>query len=101
MEWDCSGPEVEVNIVLLEDEALFSELCDDLRKPANINGPTVGSLTDFHELNSVRLSVLPKNERDLLITSFADSLSFRRVTNTRNGNRKHYARLERLRAAMV
>jgi hypothetical protein len=81
MEQYCSGPEVDVNLVLLDGEILFAEICDDLPKSADINGPTVGSLTNFHELNSVYPSALPKQELDLLITSFADTLSSLGIEN--------------------
>ncbi|CAG7917981.1 unnamed protein product [Penicillium olsonii] len=74
MEQYCSGPEVDVNLVLLDGKILFAEICDDLPKSADVNGPTIGSLTNFHELNSVYPSALPKQEPDLLITSFADTL---------------------------
>lgn len=77
----CSGPEVDVNLVLLDGEILFAEVCDDLPKSADINGPTVGSLTNFHELNSVYPSALPEEELDLLITSFAGTLSSLGIRN--------------------
>lgn len=81
MERYCSGPEVDVNLVLLDGEILFAEVCDDLPKSADINGPTVGSLTNFHELNSVYPSALPEKELDLLVTSFADTLSSLGIKN--------------------
>lgn len=74
MEKYCDGPEVDVNLVLLDGEVLFSEICDDLPKSADINGPTVGTLTNFHELNSVYPSALPSQELDLLVQSFVDTL---------------------------
>ena len=74
MEKYCDGPEVDVNLVLLDGEVLFYEVCDDLPKSADINGPTVGSLCNFHELNSVYPSALPSQELDLLIDSFVGTL---------------------------
>ncbi len=41
----CAGPEVDANFVLLDGEVLFFEVCDDLPKSADINGPSTGSLT--------------------------------------------------------
>ncbi|OGM40716.1 hypothetical protein ABOM_010939 [Aspergillus bombycis] len=70
----CDGPEVDVNFVLLDGEVLFFEVCDDLPKSADINGPSVGSLHNFHELNSVYPSALPSQEIDLLRRSFLDTL---------------------------
>lgn len=70
----CDGPEVDVNLVLLDGEVLFFEVCDDLPKSADINGPTVGSLHNFHELNSVYPSSLPSKEIDILRNSFLETL---------------------------
>ncbi|OCK74424.1 glutathione synthetase ATP-binding domain-like protein [Lepidopterella palustris CBS 459.81] len=74
MEKYCAGPEVDANFVLLDGEVLFFEVCDDFPKSADINGPSVGSLTNFHELNSVYPSALPSREIDLLRNSFLDTL---------------------------
>ncbi|KAF4219483.1 hypothetical protein CNMCM8980_006745 [Aspergillus fumigatiaffinis] len=74
MERYCDGPEVDVNLVLLDGQVLFAEICDDLPKSADINGRTVGSLTNFHELYSVYPSALPPQELDLLINSFVGTL---------------------------
>lgn len=74
MERYCDGPEVDVNLVLLDGQVLFAEICDDLPKSADINGRAVGSLTNFHELYSVYPSALPSQELDLLIKSFAGTL---------------------------
>ncbi|KAB8264555.1 hypothetical protein BDV32DRAFT_117217 [Aspergillus pseudonomiae] len=70
----CDGPEVDINFVLLDGEVLFFEVCDDLPKSADINGPSIGSLHNFHELNSVYPSALPSQEIDLLCRSFLDTL---------------------------
>lgn len=74
MEKYCAGPEVDVNLVLLDGEVLFFEVCDDLPKSAEISGPGVGSLSNFHELNSVYPSTLPPNEIDVLRNSFLNTL---------------------------
>lgn len=70
----CEGPEVDINFVLLDGEILFFEVCDDLPKTADINGPNVGSLSNFHELNSVYPSALPQKEIELLRDSFLETL---------------------------
>ncbi|KAJ5427009.1 hypothetical protein N7465_002079 [Penicillium sp. CMV-2018d] len=66
----CDGPEVDINLVLLDGELLFFEVCDDLPKSADVNGPTVGALNNFHELCSVYPSSLPEAEIELLRESF-------------------------------
>jgi len=58
----CDGPEYDINIVLQDGELLFEEVCDDLPKSADPNGPTTCSLGSFHELYSIYRSVLPENE---------------------------------------
>ncbi|RDL35329.1 Uncharacterized protein BP5553_07260 [Venustampulla echinocandica] len=70
----CAGPEIDGNFVLLDGKVLFFEVCDDFPKSADINGPSVGSLTIFHELDSVYLSALPSQEINLLRNSFLDTL---------------------------
>ncbi|KAK2827820.1 hypothetical protein FQN49_007307 [Arthroderma sp. PD_2] len=74
MEKYCAGPEFDANFVLLDGEVLFSEVCDDLPKSADINGHSGGSITNFHELNSVYPSALPSDEIDELRNSFLDIL---------------------------
>ncbi|THY29762.1 glutathione synthetase ATP-binding domain-like protein, partial [Aureobasidium pullulans] len=74
MEKYCAGPEVDANFVLLDGEVLFFEVCDDLPKSADTNGPSLGSLNNFHELNSVYPSALPTEEIHLLRNSFLDTL---------------------------
>lgn len=74
MEKYRAGPEVDANFVLLDGEVLFFEVCDDLPKSADTNGPSLGSLNNFHELNSVYPSALPTEEIDLLRNSFLDTL---------------------------
>ncbi|KAL6901273.1 hypothetical protein GGI43DRAFT_372389 [Trichoderma evansii] len=70
----CSGPEVDANFVLMDGEILFFEACDDFPKTADSNGPSVGSLNSFIELNSVYPSALPAHEIDVLRNSFLDTL---------------------------
>ena len=74
MEKYCDGPEVDANFVLRDGEVLFFELCDDLPKSADTNGPTGGSITNFHELNSVYPSALPSHEIDVIRNSFLETL---------------------------
>ncbi|KAE8371925.1 hypothetical protein BDV26DRAFT_298351 [Aspergillus bertholletiae] len=70
----CDGPEVDVNLVLQDGELLFFEVCDDLPKSADVNGPSLGSLTNFHELCSVYPSNLPEAEIELLRETFLGML---------------------------
>ncbi|GAB1199529.1 hypothetical protein APSETT444_008879 [Aspergillus pseudonomiae] len=70
----CDGPEVDVNLVLQDGELLFFEVCDDLPKSADVNGPSLGSLTNFHELCSVYPSKLPEAEIKLLRDTFLEML---------------------------
>lgn len=50
-------------------------------KSAMIYGPTGGSVTNFHELNSVYPSALPSQELDLLANSFVETLLKLGITN--------------------
>lgn len=68
----CSGPEVDVNLILLDGEILFFEVCDDMPKSADSNGS--GSLNTFIELNSAFPSALPQDEIEILRDSFHASL---------------------------
>ncbi|KAI9737814.1 MAG: hypothetical protein M1834_009183 [Cirrosporium novae-zelandiae] len=75
----CAGPEVDVNLVLLDGEILFFEACDDFPKGADINssdGSSAAAISTrtFIELNSVFPSALPDEELSLLRTSFHNSL---------------------------
>lgn len=74
MEPYCDGPEVDVNLVLQDGELLFFEVCDDLPKSADVNGPRGGSLATFHELGSVYPSGLPPAEVELLRDAFLGTL---------------------------
>ncbi|KAF2108874.1 hypothetical protein BDV96DRAFT_652481 [Lophiotrema nucula] len=66
----CDGPEFDINFVLQDGEVLFEEFCDDLPKTADTNGPTVGSLCNFHELYGIYPSILPENELQLIHEDF-------------------------------
>lgn len=68
----CAGPEVDVNFVLLDGEVLFCEVCDDFPKTADDDGKGGGN---FHELNSLFPSALPKEEVDLLREGFHEILT--------------------------
>ncbi|KAM5470785.1 hypothetical protein MauCBS54593_003829 [Microsporum audouinii] len=74
MEQYCDGPEFDANFVLLDGEVLFSEICDDLPKSADINGSGERLITNFHELNSVYPSALPSQEIDEIRSSFLNTL---------------------------
>ena len=70
----CDGPEYDINIVLQDGELLFEEVCDDLPKSADPNGPTTCSLGSFHELYSIYPSVLPENELRMVREYFVELL---------------------------
>ncbi|KAI1192375.1 glutathione synthetase ATP-binding domain-like protein [Nemania serpens] len=65
----CNGPEVDVNMVLLDGEIAFFEICDDFPKPAD--GRKGES---FLERESVYPSLLPTVETELLRDSCLDAL---------------------------
>ncbi|KAI2629330.1 glutathione synthetase ATP-binding domain-like protein [Hypomontagnella submonticulosa] len=65
----CNGPEVDVNMVLLDGEIAFFDICDDFPKPADAEK---GS--SFLELQSVYPSILPTVETELLRDSCLDAL---------------------------
>ncbi|EFE38887.1 hypothetical protein TRV_06406 [Trichophyton verrucosum HKI 0517] len=74
MEPYCSGPEFDANFVLLDGEVLFSEICDDLPRSADINGSNGRIITNFHELDIVYPSALPSLEKDEIKSAFLDTL---------------------------
>ncbi|KAK4141741.1 uncharacterized protein C8A04DRAFT_13877 [Dichotomopilus funicola] len=94
MEPYCAGPEVDVNLVMLDGELLFFEVCDDMPKTAEDeddfddeeDGTTIdrhghvsgarsdSSLNTFIEMCSVFPSSLPRREIEILRDSFHASL---------------------------
>jgi biotin carboxylase len=70
----CDGPEFDINFVLQDGEVLFEEMCDDLPKTGDTNGPNVGSLCNFHELYGIYPSILPESELQMIRESFLDIL---------------------------
>lgn len=74
----CEGPEVDVNMVFVDGEVLFSEICDDFPKGADLNNfgssiedtvvqetttkPTPDHRRNFQETNMVFPSALPDDE---------------------------------------
>ncbi|KAF3481220.1 uncharacterized protein GIQ15_03979 [Arthroderma uncinatum] len=70
----CSGPEFDANFILLDGEVLFFDICDDLPKSADVNGPSARLITNFHELNSVYPSALPAQEIKQIHDSFLNTL---------------------------
>ncbi|GAP83163.1 putative glutathione synthetase ATP-binding domain-like protein [Rosellinia necatrix] len=77
----CEGPEVDVNMVFVDGEVLFSEICDDFPKGADLDNsgnntdgmgtakvqaepenPDAGQRRNFQETNMVFPSALPDNE---------------------------------------
>ncbi|KAI1344752.1 hypothetical protein F5Y15DRAFT_410449 [Xylariaceae sp. FL0016] len=66
----CDGPEVDVNMVLIDNEVVFSEICDDFPKP----GDTESSQASFHETNMVFPSALPADELKKLEDSVSKAI---------------------------
>ncbi|KAI8962852.1 glutathione synthetase ATP-binding domain-like protein [Daldinia sp. FL1419] len=75
MEKYCDGPEVDVNIILLDGEILFCEICDDFPKPGDQNDITVpASQRSFLETYLVHPSALPSPELEMLKRSIGATL---------------------------
>ncbi|KAI0019357.1 hypothetical protein F4780DRAFT_793478 [Xylariomycetidae sp. FL0641] len=71
----CSGPEVDVNMVLLDGEVLFAEVSDDFPKPADLveaGAPLTPG--DFQETYLVYPSALPRGEITKLELAVKDTL---------------------------
>ncbi|KAI0537242.1 hypothetical protein GGR58DRAFT_527468 [Xylaria digitata] len=66
----CEGPEVDVNMVFVDGEVLFSEICDDFPKGADVGENTKAVAPDhrrnFQETNMVFPSALPDDELQAL-----------------------------------
>ncbi|KAH9999762.1 glutathione synthetase ATP-binding domain-like protein [Xylariaceae sp. FL0662B] len=75
MEKYCDGPEVDVNIVLLDKEVLFCEICDDYPKLGDLdNTSTLVTQNTFLETSLVCPSALPPSELKLLRESIRDTI---------------------------
>ncbi|KAI1260929.1 glutathione synthetase ATP-binding domain-like protein [Xylariaceae sp. FL1019] len=65
----CNGPEADVNIVLIDGEVHFCEICDDFPKSADLNlQPSTSEIEpdtrrNFHETAMVFPSALPEPEQ--------------------------------------
>ncbi|KAI1422937.1 hypothetical protein F5Y12DRAFT_570772 [Xylaria sp. FL1777] len=80
----CEGPEVDVNMVLVDGEVLFSEICDDFPKGADVNdGDTNTTITkatspdqrrNFQETNMVFPSALPDDELTALRNAVKETI---------------------------
>ncbi|KAH8900480.1 hypothetical protein GQ53DRAFT_801098 [Thozetella sp. PMI_491] len=71
----CDGPEVDFNLIMLDSEVVFFEVCDDFPKGADSNAACSGSeLRTFIELNSVYPSALPAHDIEVLRNSFKKTL---------------------------
>lgn len=76
MEKYCSGPEVDVNVVILDGEILFFETCDDFPKSGD-SGDSLsrgGGFQSFLEQSSAFPSALPLSELNLLKVCFHNTL---------------------------
>ncbi|KAF3057989.1 hypothetical protein GL218_05738 [Daldinia childiae] len=75
MEKYCDGPEVDVNMILLDGEILFCEICDDFPKPGDQSDITVpASQRSFLETYLVHPSALPSSELEMLHSSIGETL---------------------------
>ncbi|KAI1808137.1 glutathione synthetase ATP-binding domain-like protein [Daldinia bambusicola] len=75
MEKYCDGPEVDVNMILLDGEILFCEICDDFPKPGDQSDITVpASQRSFLETFLVHPSALPSAELEVLQSSIGATL---------------------------
>ncbi|KAI1650214.1 glutathione synthetase ATP-binding domain-like protein [Daldinia loculata] len=75
MEKYCDGPEVDVNMILLDGEILFCEICDDFPKPGDQSDMTVpASQMSFLETYLVHPSALPPPELEMLQSSIGATL---------------------------
>jgi hypothetical protein len=85
----CDGPEVDVNMVFVDGEVLFDEICDDFPKGADVNNagadagdavqkaakrPALNHRTSFQETNMVFPSALPDNELTVLRNAVEDTI---------------------------
>ncbi|KAI1283995.1 hypothetical protein F5Y07DRAFT_385589 [Xylaria sp. FL0933] len=80
----CDGPEVDVNMVFVDGEVLFSEICDDFPKGADMkdagtNTPTTKAAPpddrrNFQETNMVFPSALPDDELTALRGAVKDTI---------------------------
>ncbi|KAI1466001.1 glutathione synthetase ATP-binding domain-like protein [Daldinia caldariorum] len=75
MEKYCDGPEVDANMILLDGEILFCEICDDFPKPGDQSDITVpASQRSFLETFLVHPSALPSQELEMLQSSISATL---------------------------
>ncbi|TGJ79653.1 hypothetical protein E0Z10_g9113 [Xylaria hypoxylon] len=77
----CEGPEVDVNMVFVDGEVLFSEICDDFPKGADVNAAAADTKTispdqrrNFQETNMVFPSALPDDELAALRNAVKDTI---------------------------
>ncbi|KAF2967752.1 hypothetical protein GQX73_g5830 [Xylaria multiplex] len=83
----CEGPEVDVNMVFVDGEVLFSEICDDFPKGADVGDGATDTKAvapdhrrNFQETNMVFPSALPEDELQALqdaVKNTLQSLGFR------------------------
>ncbi|KAI5926975.1 hypothetical protein F4810DRAFT_699261 [Camillea tinctor] len=71
----CEGPEVDINLVVVDKEVLLCEVCDDFPKGADMNNAGASSMRKtFHETNMVFPSALPPHELQKLRESVSDTI---------------------------
>lgn len=78
MERYCAGPEVDVNVVLLDGEVLFCEIADDFPKPGDCGergaSTAAAQVGNFLETYIVYPSALPAAELEMLRDSISRTI---------------------------
>lgn len=70
----CDGPELDINVVMVDDEIIFFEASDDFPKGADTNG-VEGTVGTFIEIANVLPTALPQSEQDILKEDLRKSLN--------------------------
>ncbi|KAI1332891.1 hypothetical protein F5Y16DRAFT_418812 [Xylariaceae sp. FL0255] len=85
----CSGPEVDVNMIFVDGEVMFTEICDDFPKVGDNGVSGAGAATadvpsrrsNFHETAMVYPSALPRSELASLQDAVRDTIKGIGFTN--------------------
>ncbi|KAH9900159.1 hypothetical protein F4778DRAFT_771425 [Xylariomycetidae sp. FL2044] len=74
MEKYCGGPEVDVNMIMIDKEVIFCEISDDFPKGADTDEPGSSQWRTFQETNMVFPSALPPEELEILRNGVRDTI---------------------------
>jgi glutathione synthase/RimK-type ligase-like ATP-grasp enzyme len=69
----CDGPELDINVVMINDEIILFEASDDFPKGADSNA-VQGTVGTFIEVANVLPTALPQNEQNILREDLRQSL---------------------------